>query len=135
MRILIDTNVILDVLCDRKEFVSSALTVFNACEKGMIEGYISALSIPNIVYIMRKQLTPAKTREILDSLKKIFLISDLKESDLFDAVQLGFDDYEDALQSICAKRIEADFILTRNVKDFLESPVKAIAPSDFLGLF
>lgn len=54
MKVLVDTNVILDVLCNRKEFVADSLRVFQCCETQHITGYISALSIPNIVYIMQK---------------------------------------------------------------------------------
>ena len=65
MKILIDTNVILDVLCNRPEFISDSLKVFKYCEANQITGFISALSIPNIVYIMRKELDNEKIKEIL----------------------------------------------------------------------
>ena len=55
MKILIDTNIILDVLCNRKEFVDDSKSILNLCEINEIDGYLSALSIPNIVYIMRKE--------------------------------------------------------------------------------
>lgn len=57
MKVLIDTNVILDVLCDRKEFVHSSLQVWKNCEIGAVEGCVSAMSIPNIIYILRKELS------------------------------------------------------------------------------
>ena len=65
MKILIDTNVILDVLCNRKEFVDDSLKVFKYCEANQITGCISALSVPNIGYIMRKELDGEKVKEIL----------------------------------------------------------------------
>ena len=55
MKILVDTNVILDVLCNRPEFVEASSKVWKYCEVDQLEGYISALSVPNIVYILRKQ--------------------------------------------------------------------------------
>lgn len=131
MRILIDTNVILDVLCDRKDFVDDALELFNCCESRLFDGYISALSVPNIVYIMRKQLSKERINSILNSLRSIFSVADLKESDLIQAAKFEFDDYEDAVQSACAARIMADYILTRNTKDFAKSPIPAISPSEF----
>ena len=72
MNILIDTNVILDVLCNRADFVEDSLKVFRLCEAEQITGYISALSIPNIVYIMRKELDNARIKEILTTLTAIF---------------------------------------------------------------
>lgn len=67
MRILIDTNVILDVLCARENFVEASSKVWKYCEVHKIEGYISALSVPNIIYILRKELTPEKIQQIIDS--------------------------------------------------------------------
>lgn len=128
MKILIDTNVVLDVLCNRSEFVSDSLKVFKYCEAGQLTGYISALSIPNIVYIMRKELDSEKIKEILTSLTSIFTVIDLRESDLVKAADLDFSDYEDAVQSISASRIKANFIVTRNVKDFKNSAVPAVKP-------
>ena len=60
MKVLIDTNIILDVLFNRKDFVEDSTKILKYSELGIIDGYISALSFPNIVYIMRKELTPKK---------------------------------------------------------------------------
>lgn len=132
MKVLIDTNVILDVLCNRVDFVENAKKIFKLCEVNKVDGYISALSIPNIVYIMRKELDSEKTADILEKLSLIFKIADLKSSDIMKAARLGFDDYEDAIQSVCASRIKADYIITRNIKDFFKSKVVAVKPSEFL---
>lgn len=132
MKVLVDTNVILDVLCNRKEFVEDSLRVFQCCEAQHITGYISALSIPNIVYIMRKELDQEKIREILHTLTMVFSVVELRESDLLKAAELPFGDYEDALQSVCAARVRADYIVTRNGKDFENSSVLAISPTDLL---
>lgn len=132
MKVLVDTNVILDVLCDRKEFVADSLRVFRCCEAQRVTGYISALSIPNIVYIMRKELDPERIREILHTLTMVFSVVELREGDLLKAAELPFDDYEDAIQSTCAARLGADYIVTRNGKDFVNSAVPAISPADLL---
>jgi len=130
MKILIDTNVILDVLCNRRDFVEDSLKVFKYCEANKITGYISALSIPNIVYIMRKELDGEKIKEILTVLTSIFAVVDLRENDLIKAADLNFSDYEDALQSVCASRVKANYIVTRNIKDFQNSSVPAVKPSE-----
>lgn len=132
MKLLIDTNVILDVLCNRPDFVEDASKIFKLCEIKKVDGYISALSVPNIVYIMRKELDSAKIKEILEKLSLIFTIVDLKAEDIKKAANLDFKDYEDALQSICAKRIKANYIVTRNIKDYSNSPITAIKPSELL---
>ena len=115
MKILIDTNVILDVLMERKPFAENAAKIFKLCEVKKIAGYISALSVPNIVYIMRKELDAEKISEILRQLSLIFSFVDLK-----------------ALQSVAAGRIHADYIVTRNVKDFNGSKVMAVKPEELL---
>jgi len=132
MKVLIDTNIILDVLCNRKDFVEDSLKVFKYCEAHRITGCISAMSVPNIVYIMRKELDRGRIKEILTILTAIFTVVDLRESDLVKAVNMDFNDYEDALQAVCASRVKADYIITRNVKDFRNSTVPAIKPKELL---
>lgn len=132
MKVMIDTNIILDVLCNRKDFVDDSLKVFKLCEVKKVSGYISALSIPNIVYIMRKELDSKMIKEILEKLSLIFEIVDLKEDDLKRASTLNFKDYEDAIQSVQANRIKANYIITRNIKDYSNSKVAAIKPSELI---
>ena len=132
MKVLIDTNIILDVLCKRPAFYEDSAKIFKLCEVKKISGVISALSILNIMYILRKELDADKTREILDSLMLIFSVADLKADDLKKAADMRFKDYEDAIQSACATRIKANYIVTRNIKDFSESKVTAIKPAELL---
>lgn len=132
MKVLIDTNIILDVLCKRPAFYEDSAKIFKLCEVKKISGVISALSIPNIMYILRKELDADKTREILDSLMLIFSVADLKADDLKKAADMRFKDYDDAIQSACATRIKANYIVTRNIKDFSESKVTAIKPAELL---
>ena len=132
MKVLIDTNIILDVLCNRKDFAADSAKVFKLCEVKKITGYISALSITNIVYIMRKELDTEKIKKILEQLSLIFEIVDLKADDLKRASTLDFNDYEDAIQSTQARRIKADYIITRNIKDYSKSKIMAIKPSELI---
>ena len=132
MKVLIDTNIILDVLCKRPDFYKDSAKVFKLCEVKRISGVISALSIPNIMYILRKELDSEKTKEILDNLSLIFSIADLKADDLKKAADMQFKDYEDAVQSACAARIKANYIITRNIGDFTMSKVAAIKPIELL---
>ncbi|WP_028510834.1 PIN domain-containing protein [Ruminococcus sp. NK3A76] len=133
MKILIDTNVILDVLFNREDFFQSSSAIWDICEAKNTEGYISALSIPNIIYIMRKELDPQKTCQLIERITMIFKIVELKESDLKAAAAMYTDDYEDAVQMCQAKRIGADHIVTRNVRDYKNSPVPALTPTEYLN--
>lgn len=132
MKVLIDTNVILDVLCSRTEFLEASSRVWKYCEVNKLTGVISALSVPNIVYILRKELDPDKTKDIIDRIMLIFDVAELKAEDLRKAAEMKTADFEDAVQMSCADRINADFIVTRNVRDFVSSPVPAVKPSELL---
>ncbi len=132
MKVLIDTNVILDVLSKRKEFFEDSSKIFKLCEVKKIEGFISALSIPNIVYIMRKELNIDKIKDVIEKLMLVFGITELRGEDLKRASQIDFADYEDAVQSCQASRIKADYIVTRNIKDYKTSKVMAIKPFELL---
>ena len=132
MKIWIDTNIILDVLCNRKGFFEDSSKIWKMCETNRIEGYISALSVPNIVYILRKELDPEKTMEIIQKLTLIFDVVDLKASDLKNAAAMLTSDYEDAIQMCQAARIHAEHIVTRNIRDYKESSVQALTPAELL---
>ena len=132
MKVLIDTNVVLDVLCKREGFYEDAARIMKYCEVNKITGVISALTIPNIVYIMRKELDAQKTRDVIEKLQLMFTVADLKADDIKKALSMDFKDFEDALQSACASRIKADYIITRNIRDFINSKVTAIKPTELL---
>ncbi len=132
MKLLIDTNVILDVLCNRPDFVEASSKIWKYCEIGEIKGCISALSVPNIVYILRKELTPEKTKELISQIMMIFEVVDLKSADLKNAAAMLTSDFEDAVQMCQAVRMKADYIVTRNIKDFKESKIPAYKPSELL---
>lgn len=133
MRLLIDGNIILDVLQKRNPHYEDSAKIWKICETDLAEGYVSALTFANLVYVMRKELSTDKISETLKSLSLIFRFEDLKSSDLTAASDLGWDDFEDAIQSVTAERIGADNIITRNVKDFKKSKVIAFTPTEFLA--
>ena len=135
MNVFIDTNILLDVLCKRKPFYPDSYRIFQLCEAGLVNGNLSALSIADIVYILRKELNPDKIKEIINTIFLIFKVSDLKADDLQSAASLHFDDYEDALQTICAKRTNSSYIISRNTKDFVNSDIPVLTPAEFCNLF
>lgn len=132
MKVLIDTNIIIDLLANREDFAESAAQLFKLCEIGKVQGIVYALSIANIVYVMRKELERSQIEDVITKLSSIFTIADMKGDDLKKATALPIPDFEDALQSACASRVKADFIVTRNLKDFKNSKVMAIKPSELI---
>lgn len=133
MVLLIDANIILDVLMNRQDFVKDSAMIWKLCETEKVKGYISALTFANLVYIMRKQLDPEKIEEVYRKLHLIFEFTDYSVTDLTRAVELRWPDFEDAVQSVTAERIHADYIITRNVRDFSRSKVMAFTPSELLA--
>jgi len=133
MRIFIDTNVIIDVLAQRQEFYKASLQVFKLCEIGKHTGCVSSLSIANIMYICRKALDKDTLENAVQNLMQIFEITSLTQRELIKALNMDFSDYEDALQAISAQANKADYIITRNVKDFKNSNIQAITPEKFLA--
>ena len=133
MKLLIDANILLDVLQRREPHYSDSALLCKLCETGQVSGYISALTAANLVYIMRKELTAERIEEVLSYLMLIFHLTELTESDIMNAAKKQWSDFEDAIQSASAERIHADYIITRNVKDFKSSKVMALAPGEFLA--
>ena len=102
------------------------------CEVSSLDGYVCTLSIVNISYILRKSLTHETVKDIINKMDLIFTLADLKSGDLKKATRLDFSDFEDAVQASCAQRLKAQFIVTRNIKDFKNSPVPAIKPEELI---
>lgn len=133
MVLLIDANIILDVLMNRQDFVKDSSMIWKLCETEKTKGYVSALTFANLVYIMRTQLNPKAVEDIFRKLSLIFTFTDLSVSDLTRAAELNWNDFEDAVQSVTAERIHADYIITKNVRDFSKSKVMAFTPSELLA--
>ena len=133
MKILIDANILLDVLQNREPHVQDSSVIWKLCETEKVKGYVSALTFANLVYIMRKELDPKKIEETLQALSLIFEFADFSASDLLRAAELYGGDFEDAVQSVTAERIHADYIITRNVRDFTKSKVVAFTPSELIA--
>ena len=133
MVLLIDANIILDVLLNRPDYVKDSAMIWKLCETEQMKGYVSTLTFANLVYIMRKQLDPEKIEDVFHKLNLIFEFADFSVSDLTHAADLNWKDFEDAVQSVIAERIHADYIITRNVRDFSKSRVMAFAPPELLA--
>ena len=133
MVLLIDANIILDVLLNRPDYVKDSAMIWKLCETEQMKGYVSTLTFANLVYIMRKQLDLEKIEDVFHKLNLIFEFADFSVSDLTHAAELNWKDFEDAVQSVIAERIHADYIITRNVRDFSKSRVMAFTPPELLA--
>lgn len=136
MKVLIDTNIVIDVLAKREPFCKMSAQILRLSEAGKITAFISASSVTDIVYILQKYIQDkSQLTQTVQNLLGIVDIADTLKSDILKAFQLAFDDYEDAVQARCARRIKADYIITRNTSDFTHSPVPVRTPESFLKEF
>jgi predicted nucleic acid-binding protein len=133
---LIDTNIIIDVLAKREPFLTDSARILRLSEEKEIESFITANSVTDIIYILRKYLPEqAVLKFTVQSLLTIIDVADVLKTDILKAFELDFNDFEDALQARCAKRIKADYIITHNPSDFDQSPIPALTPEEFLRNF
>jgi predicted nucleic acid-binding protein len=133
MRVILDTNIVIDAVASRLPFSKGAEQIILLTARQSLVSAITASTASDIYYLVKKYLkdTAATTAE----LKKLFILVDIisvDRSDCLAAFNTGMTDYEDSLLAICAKKWNADFIITRNTKDFIASPVPAITPEEFL---
>ena len=134
VRCLIDTNVVLDLVLAREPFVIDAVSIFSLSEAGRIELYLSSDAISTISYLVSKNKNKQAARQTLALLLDYVSLAPLDERLVMKALALDFPDIEDALVASVADSIGAEFIITRNGKDFSGSPVPAISPKEFLAI-
>ena len=132
MKLLIDANILLDVLQKREPHYKYSSIIWKLCEAGKAQGFVSVLTFMNLAYILRKELTPEKITDTYKALSLIFTFEDLTQNDVTNAIEMGLKDFEDAVQIQTAQRVGADFIITRNVKDIMKSPVPAYTPVELI---
>lgn len=132
MRVLIDTNVLIDYMTHREQFFDEAKKIIGLCADNKIKGYIAAHSITDSFYIMRKYPLDI-SRTLLNEMCRVMSVVGIDYERLIAAINnLRFDDIEDCLQSVCAQSCGAECIITRNLEDFKDSEITAISPRDFL---
>lgn len=132
MRILVDTNVIVDYILKRESFYEDARKIFELCKDERLLGAVSSQSIADTFYILRKFFSVAERRMILLNVCNIFHIESVDRNKIVAALRdEDFSDFEDCLQVQYAKSFRAGYIITRNVKDFAASVIPAISPREF----
>ena len=135
MKLLIDTNVILDILLKREPFFEDSYQAIRTAINNNDECYISVTAATDIFYILRKALQSAEqAKEYLGSLARLAEFTDVLAVDALDALSSEVADYEDAVVEAVTDRIGADYILTRNIKDYLNAKIPAVTPKELLNL-
>ncbi len=135
MRVLIDTNVVLDIILERQPFVEAATTLFALVESGKIQGYIAATTVTNIFYIVRK----LQGRDVaLQAIAKLMLglnLCAINSQVIQRALALNLHDFEDGVQLACAFLDNLDALVTRDASDFQGVDFTVLSTVDFIAQF
>ena len=134
-RVFVDSDVILDVALARMPFLEHSKMLLSMLENGLAIGFVSANSIANIYYILRKAGDDVKARFFISSILKYLMVIPSNHANILDALKSDFSDFEDAIQNFSALENQCECIVTRNVEDYKTSTLDVYVPLEFLNLF
>ena len=128
MKVFLDTNVLLDTIVERSnsQFTEDAATILELGECGVVDLYMSILSIPTIAYVL-KNIAPSRKKRIINDLTSIVKVLPSLPEHVSQMLDSQATDIEDALQALSANEGQCDLIVTRNITDFKESDIPAIS--------
>ena len=134
-KILLDTDVILDFLFDRKPWSEDAAIILALCETGKISAFVTPVMLSNLYYILRKTASHKKVIEKLSALLSITDVLTMNREIVNQALYSGFQDFEDALQNYSAQQADGvGIVITRNVNDYKTSSLSVKTPESFLSM-
>lgn len=123
MKVLVDTNVILDIALKREPFVKPAALLWRLAEQKEVTACLSNTSITDIFYIVGKHASKGQAREFIADILDIFTLVDIDQEGFRQALDSGMADFEDAVQYVICTRNNCDYLATRNKADFPDSPL------------
>lgn len=132
-KVFVDTNILIDLIADRRPFSKYAITIFSKAESKQVKLYTSSHAFATTHYLLKKYVGEKELREILNSVLDYLHIIAIDVDIIKKALKSKHKDFEDAVQMIAAESVDKlDFIVTRNLKDFKNSGITAIAPDELL---
>lgn len=134
MRLLIDTNIILDVALERLPWASEAALLLDAIERGRADGYVASHAITTLYYIIARARDRRTAMTAVSDLLRFLSIVPLEAADFHHALVLGLPDFEDAVQAVASLKIGAEYLVTRNGKDYQEAPVTLRSAGEVFAL-
>jgi len=135
MRILFDTNVLLDVLLARAPFAATASRLLSLADRGEIEGVLGATTVTTLHYLINKAIGRRRAFEHVRELLAIFTVAPVDHETLVRALEQKMPDFEDAVLVEAARAVGAEGIVTRNRKDFAGSKLLVYSPEELLSVF
>lgn len=133
MRVFVDTNVLLDVLAERKAFYPDAMRIWTLAETGRLDAHVAALSFANCYYLIHKHGGRRNAELAVRLLRDLFTPVDMTAQILDQAIDAEFTDFEDAIQFHSAVHAQAACIITRNPDHFPRTPLVVLSPAEFLA--
>ena len=133
-RLLVDTNIVLDVLLDRHPHASISVEIWVAVETGRCEGYLSAHAITTLHYLIKKQLGAVKAKQLIGLMLRMFRVAPVNGIVIEQALSSPLAEFEDAVTAATGEACACDFIVTRDPKGFRHSSVRALAPEAVLPM-
>jgi predicted nucleic acid-binding protein len=134
LKILLDTNIVLDVLMDRLPYSDTATVLFSKVEDGTIIGYLCCTTITTVFYLASKTVGAARAHEEIKKLLSLFEVAPVNRHVLESALELDFNDFEDAVIHEAACHIGVDAIVTRNQKDFKKSRISVYSSEEMVKI-
>jgi predicted nucleic acid-binding protein len=134
LKILLDTNIVLDVLMDRMPFADAAVELFSKVEDGVIIGYLCGTTVTTVYYIASKTLGAAKAKKEIKKLISLFEVAPVNRLVLESALEVDFNDFEDAVIHEAASHVGVDAIITRNPKDFRTSRISVYTSEELVRI-
>lgn len=132
-KVFIDSDVIIDFFTDREPFANPASRIFELNELGIIKLYLSAVSVNNIYYIIRKYLGHNTALQTIEDLVEIVEIVGTTKKEIIQALKNDFKDFEDSIQYSSALTIDGiDAIITRNTRDYEKSKIAVFTSENYL---
>ncbi|MBI5633990.1 MAG: PIN domain-containing protein [Nitrospirae bacterium] len=130
MKVLFDTNIVLDLLMDRRPFSDAAVLLFSKVEDGTLIGFLCGTTITTVYYLASKALGAAQAQEEVRKILGLFEVAPVNRPVLESALAAGFIDFEDAVLYEAACHVGADAIVTRNQKDFKNSKISVYTSTE-----
>ena len=134
MRVLVDTNVVLDLLIDRAPFAGPAARLFSLLEQGAMSGHLCATTVTTVHYLVARARGGAAADEAIERLLALVDIAAVNRTVLLDAVRFAFADFEDAVLHEAARHAGIEVIVTRDQAGFRSGGLTVYTPEEFLGV-
>lgn len=131
MRVLVDTNIVLDVLLDREPHARASAEILSRVERGEVSGWLGATTVTTLYYLIAKAAGQDKALTEVRKLLSLFEIAPVNRPVLEGALAIGFADFEDAVLHEAARQIEAAAIVTRNPRHFAKAELPVYTPEEF----